>query len=78
MEVLYMTQRRFCHIFNQYFINIAIPIVNENDYDFSACLTHIRDHCNSYQASFKFSNINSNTYCNEKPKEAKYKENNRL
>ncbi len=36
-------------------------IVNENDNDFSACLTHITDHCNSYQASFKFWNVDTNT-----------------
>ncbi len=39
-----------CDICNQYFINIGISIVNENNNDFSAFLTHIRDHCNSYQA----------------------------
>ncbi len=30
-----------CDTFNQYIINIGILIVNENDNDFSACLTHI-------------------------------------
>ncbi len=35
-----------CDIFNQYFINIGISIVNENDKDYAACLTDIRDHCN--------------------------------
>ncbi len=50
-----------CDIFNQYFINIGISIVNENDNDFSACLTRIRDHFKSYQASFKFSNVDTNT-----------------
>ncbi len=43
-----------CDIFNQYFLNIGISIVNENDNDFSACLTrsetiviHIRLHLSS-------------------------------
>ncbi len=30
-----------CDVFNKYFINIGISIVNENDNDFSACLTPI-------------------------------------
>ncbi len=66
-----------CDIFIQYFINIGILMVNENDNDFSACLTHIRDHCNSYYASFKFWNVYTNTVV-EKTKEAKYKESNKL
>ncbi len=66
-----------CDIFNQYFINIGISIVNENDNDFLAFLTHIRHHFNLYQASFKFSNVDTNTIM-KKTKEAKYKESNKL
>ncbi len=60
MEILCDTEE-VCDIFNQYFININISLVNENDNDFSACLSHIRDHFNTYQASFKFSNVDTNT-----------------